>query len=109
MITGTAPQTTNNAVSAQTVELSSTPSLDQNIPNPFAGVTTINCNVPVNNGDAYLNFYNQTGALLKSVKITGTGKNSITLKANELSSGTYKYALLIDGKLIDSKLMVLQK
>ena len=109
MLIGSVQSSENKAASSQIVELASVPSLQQNIPNPFTGVTVINCNIPVNNGNAYLNFYNQSGALLKSLKVTGTAKNSITLKANELAAGTYKYALIIDGKIIDSKQMNLVK
>ena len=87
----------------------STAFLSQNIPNPFSSITTINCYIPVNNGNAYINFYSQTGSLLKSVKITGEGKNTITLNANELAAGTYKYVLVMDGKVMDSKTMVIQK
>lgn len=87
----------------------STASLDQNTPNPFKGSTTISCFIPANNGNVYINFYSQAGSLLKSIKITGEGKNTITLNANELAAGTYKYALIVDGKIMDSKTMILQR
>lgn len=93
----------------QAVSLNNGWGLDQNTPNPFHGITKINCIVPVNNGNVFINFYSQSGALLKSVKVTGEGKNTIILHANELASGTYKYALLADGKLMDSKQMILVK
>ena len=105
MLFQTQPTSSN---SNQSVILSSSFSLEQNIPNPFKGSTTITCFLPVNDGNAYINFYAQTGSLLKSVKITGEGKNTITLTANELASGTYKYALVVDGKVINSKQMILQ-
>lgn len=87
----------------------STASLEQNIPNPFKGITTINCFIPVNNGNAYINFYSQSGSLLNSIKITGEGKNTIILNANELAAGIYKYTLVLDGKVVDSKMMMLQR
>ena len=95
---------TNN----QNVSLSSSFTLEQNIPNPFNSVTSINCFLPVNNGNAFINFYSQSGTLLKSIKITGEGKNTITLNVNELAAGTYKYVLIVDGKVVDSKMMVKQ-
>ena len=86
-----------------------TASLSQNIPNPFTGVATINCYVPVNNGNVYINVYSQTGSLVKSIKINNEGKNTVTLNANEFAAGTYKYALVTDGKIIDSRMMVIQR
>lgn len=102
---------TGNGVNtnSQSVTLSSSFALEQNVPNPFSGITSINCFLPVNKGNAFINFYSQTGVLLKSVKLTGEGKNTITLTAKQLAAGTYKYALVVDGKLIDTKMMVLQK
>ena len=85
-----------------------TASLSQNIPNPFTGVATINCYIPSNNGNAYINFYSQTGVLIKSIKVTGEGKNTITINANELAGGSYTYSLVVDGRVMDSKVMVKQ-
>lgn len=102
-------QQNTSSTSNQNVILSSAYSLEQNIPNPFKGATTINCVLPVNSGNAYINFYNLNGTLLKSIKVTGQGKNTISLSANELATGTYKYVLMVDGKIIDSKQMILQK
>jgi hypothetical protein len=79
--------------------------LAQNAPNPFSASTTIAYFLPVNNGNVYINFYNNNGALLKSVKLNGTGSGSITLNARELSSGIYRYSLTADDKVIDSKQM----
>ncbi len=93
----------------QIVELGSNAALSQNIPNPFSNSTVINYNLPVNNGNAYINFYGVNGTLLKSVKLTGNGKGTITLKASELASGIYRYALFVDGKNIDSKQMISSK
>lgn len=83
--------------------------LEQNIPNPFNSSTTINCFVPVNNGNTYINIYDQAGALMKSIKLSNTGKNTITLKANELAAGAYRYALVSDGIITDSKTMIVQR
>jgi len=94
---------------SQLVELGSTAKLEQNIPNPFSNTTTINYYLPVNKGSAYINFYSSAGAVLKSVKLTAGGKGTINVKANELPSGTYQYALVVDGKIIDTKPMVITR
>jgi len=95
--------------SSQSVELGLSAKLEQNIPNPFTNTTTINYYLPVNKGNAYINFYSTPGAVLKSVKLTAAGKGTINVRANELPSGAYQYALVIDGKIIDTKQMVQAK
>lgn len=35
------------------------------------------------------------------------GKNTVTIQANEFKPGIYIYSLLVDGKLIDTKRMVI--
>jgi hypothetical protein len=48
----------------------------------------------------------KSGIVLKQVNLAGK-KGSITIGAATLSSGTYQYTLYVDGKLIDTKQMVL--
>ncbi len=95
--------------SLQTVELGSVATLEQNIPNPFFNSTTINYYLPQNNGNAYITFFSANGTVLKSVKLSGNGKGTVTLRTSELPSGVYRYNLLVDGKNIDSKQMILAK
>ena len=80
--------------------------LEQNIPNPFTGITSIAYYLPTRYKTAYINFYSSDGALLKSMQLNTSGKGTITLKSGELPSGSYQYALLIDGKVVDSKQMI---
>ena len=35
------------------------------------------------------------------------GEGSITISANELYAGTYLYSLIVDGRLIDTKQMII--
>ena len=92
--------------SSQTIELGATARLEQNIPNPFNNATSIAYYLPANKGHAYINFYSSNGTLLKSVKLANTGRGTINIKANELPSGVYQYALLIDGRVVDKKQMM---
>jgi hypothetical protein len=96
----------NSQIAIQNVELGLAAKLEQNNPNPFNNITTINYYLPANKGNAYINFYNSGGVLLKQEKLTANGKGSIHLKTNELPSGTYQYSLIIDGKVIDTKQMI---
>jgi len=95
--------------SSQLIELGTIAKLEQNIPNPFSNTTTINYYLPANKGTAYINFYSAAGAVLKSVKLSTAGKGTINVKADELPSGAYQYALVVDGKIIDRKQMVQAK
>ena len=82
--------------------------LKQNVPNPFTQNTIINCNVPSSIKQAQLIIYNDKGSPVKSFDLNN-GTNTITMNAGTLSSGQYVYSLLIDGKKIDSKKMILTK
>lgn len=79
----------------------------QNTPNPFSKNTIIQCYVPSSVKQAQLEVYNVDGRKLKSYMLSNNGMNKISINANALSSGEYVYALLLDGKKIDSKHMTL--
>jgi hypothetical protein len=84
-------------------------SLEQNIPNPSKGSTTIAYHIPSTNSSAYINFYASSGALLKSVKLDSKSSGTINVKASELPAGVYQYALVVEGKVVDRKQMVQSK
>ena len=44
--------------------------------------------------------------LVSSAQINHQGRNTVTVEANEFKPGIYMYSLLVDGKLIDTKRMV---
>ena len=100
---------TTGSVQQYHVNFSDAVSLEQNIPNPFNGTTSIGYYLPSNNSTAFINFYASSGALLKSVKLDSKGTGTINVKASELPSGVYQYALVIDGKVVDRKQMVQSK
>ncbi len=97
-------------ISSQNVELDGNVStIAQNVPNPFSQSTVISYYLPDQINKAQINFYSQQGVLLKSIPVSSKGKGNINVKMNELPAGIYEYSLLIDGKLIDTKKMVLAK
>jgi hypothetical protein len=96
--------------SGQTAKITSnTSTLEQNMPNPFNRTTTINYTLPQQFSTAKIIITDNTGKAMKEVKVTGSGKNSLTVDASTLSSGTYHYSLIVDGKLIATKQMMLTK
>ena len=80
--------------------------LYQNAPNPFSSSTTIGFNIPQNAENAKLVINNISGQILKEILIEDRGKGQIELLNNEMASGFYSYSLIINGKIIDSKKMI---
>ncbi|SHJ39314.1 Por secretion system C-terminal sorting domain-containing protein [Tangfeifania diversioriginum] len=68
--------------------------LKQNYPNPFTERTTIDFSVP-QNSDTELNILNLNGEILKTLIFNRniSGKQSLSLKLNELKTGIYIYEL----------------
>jgi len=83
--------------------------LDQNIPNPFSQETKIGCTIPESSTVAVLYIYNMNGTQLQQHNVNGKGKQTVTIKGNSLDPGMYLYALVIDGKEVDTKRMILTK
>ena len=84
-------------------------SLEQNAPNPFSKSTVIRYTLPQKFTTAQIIIADNSGKILKQVNISGTGKGSLNVDAGTLSSGAYKYSLMVDGKLVNTKTMVLTK
>jgi len=84
-------------------------SLEQNIPNPFNHNTTVNYSLPQKFSNAQIIVNDKTGKVLKQINISGTGKGTVNIDASTLSAGVYSYSLIIDGKLISTKQMILSK
>lgn len=88
----------NNIVNAQ---------LEQNNPNPFNSKTTINYYLPTTTKSAFIYIYDLQGLQKKALKLSGTGNGSIAINGSELVAGMYYYTLVVDGKEIDTKKMIL--
>ena len=84
-------------------------SLEQNTPNPLTNTTTIHYTLPQKITDAQLIITGNDGKTIKQVKLTGSGKGTVNLNAFTFSSGTYNYSLLVDGKIITTKQMILTR
>ncbi|HTE28955.1 MAG TPA: tail fiber domain-containing protein, partial [Chryseolinea sp.] len=81
--------------------------LYQNSPNPFSTNTSIQMEIP----DAYRNanivVYNLEGKQLKNIQVNERGSVTINISGNELTAGMYLYTLMVDGKVADTKRLVL--
>jgi hypothetical protein len=85
--------------------LLSTAQLEQNAPNPFNQNTSIKYFLPQNISNAIIKITDAKGRVLKTFSI-GSGKGQLNLQAGQLTAGTYQYSLIVDGKSIDTKKMV---
>ena len=86
-----------------------TPKLNQNSPNPFNVQTVISYVVPFKSVDAAIYIYDLNGNQKEVYPIVNKGSNEITIHSGSLSPGIYLYALIIDGKEVDIKRMILTK
>ncbi len=84
------------------------PSLEQNNPNPFSTETNIQYYLPANS-TAVLKVMSLEGQEMLSQSITKTGYGQVRISGNSLAAGTYTYTLLVNGKAVESKIMVLTK
>jgi hypothetical protein len=81
--------------------------LYQNNPNPFSNTTEIRMELPETTGQANIIVYNLEGKQLKNIEVNERGKTGVTISGNELSAGMYLYALILDGKVVDTKRLIL--
>jgi hypothetical protein len=81
--------------------------LYQNNPNPFNQNTTINFYIPRKTSSAVLIIHDLTGKQLKKYSISEREKSSVVIQASEFTAGIYNYSLLLDGKIIGTKKMIL--
>jgi hypothetical protein len=81
----------------------------QNVPNPYKNSTTIQYNLPAKISSAQIIVTDNSGKVLKQVNVSGAGRGSVNINASSLAAGSYNYSLWIDGRLIDTKQMVLSK
>ncbi len=81
--------------------------LYQNIPNPFTDETEIRYFLPEETQQAYIYIFNMQGNLLR--KESAMGQKSIRIRGTALHAGMYIYSLIINGKEVDTKRMILTK
>jgi len=81
--------------------------MSQNEPNPFTSETLIRYSLPQQVNSASLVVYDLTGKQLTSFVLEQKGSASIMITADKLAAGIYIYSIVADGKIMDSKRMVI--
>jgi hypothetical protein len=84
-------------------------SLEQNVPNPFINSTSIRYTLPDKFSAAQIMIADKSGSTIKKINLRGSGKGAVNIDASSLTSGIYNYALMVDGKVVDSKQFILTK
>ena len=87
----------------------SSAALRQNNPNPFRSNTTVSYKVPQGTSNAQIIIYDAGGKSLKQFSISPQDNGTVRIDASVLAAGTYHYALFVNGKIIDTKKMVVIK
>jgi hypothetical protein len=80
--------------------------LEQNIPNPTAGTTTIRYHLPANSHAAQLLLTNMTGQTVKRLDLDSQGSGTVTINTAALAAGVYTYSLFVDGQQADARRLV---
>jgi hypothetical protein len=83
--------------------------LEQNVPNPFSEKTIIKFYVPQNTAKAFIKIYALDGSEVKSIPVSVKGFGETEISGSSLTTGTYTYMLMVDGKVADTKQMILTK
>jgi len=109
---GTSNNNMDPALNTQDITLSAStgvPLLYQNMPNPFSSGTKINYYLPEGTMGASIIFYDTYGNTIKTVQLSQTGNGTLNITPDNLSNGIYSYSLIVNGAVIDTKKMLLQK
>lgn len=84
------------------------PRLFQNRPNPFNGKTTIGYFLPESVECGEILVTDVAGREIARIPLAESGESSVTFEAKGLSAGLCFYTLLADGKIVDTKRMILE-
>ena len=83
-------------------------SVSQNTPNPFTGLSTLRVSVPDDATDAYLDILTGNGQSVKRIPVDN-GQSEVSLSSYEFAPGTYLYTLVVNGKAVDTKRMIINR
>ena len=100
----------NNGTATITInDASAIPLLGQNIPNPAANNTIIPFRIPKNCNSASIVISQVGSGKIVTAIPVNCSETHLAIDAGTLSSGNYAYSLYINGKMVDTKQMILTK
>jgi hypothetical protein len=79
----------------------------QNSPNPVRGSTTIRYSLPDGATRAHLLVTDALGRTINTVQLTSSGQ--VNMDVSTLSAGVYNYSLLVEGRILQTKKMTVEK
>ena len=82
--------------------------MTQNVPNPASDYTLIEYTLPESSIEAYITFADLSGRQVGQYPVEHSGEGTLQLELSQLAAGTYIYSLSVDGKVVDSKKMVVK-
>jgi hypothetical protein len=102
-------QLLSSQLPAPSAEIDAAARLWQNEPNPTDGTTLIRYRIPRQASQAQIKLYSLKGEELKSFLIAQRGEGQLSLDTTTLPEGIYLYRLIVDGKPIDAKKLLLNR
>ena len=106
--TGNAAQTRGTTSIGSATTASAGNVLYQNTPNPFKEQTVIRFSLANDARDAAICIFDMTGKMLKKLPVS-SGETSVAVNGWELGEGMFFYTLIVNGREIDTKKMILSK
>lgn len=82
--------------------------LAQNTPNPFSERTTIRFTLPENAQNAFIYIFDMSGKMQKQIPVDSS-MESVIIEGYELRAGMYIYSLVIGGKEVKTRRMIMTK
>jgi hypothetical protein len=107
LASGNQIKNTQSESNEKSVAVLSDASLEQNAPNPFNQTTVIKYYLPSNAGNASISITDMNGKIVKNIPVTTKGSGQLALQAEMLTSGTYNYSLIINGRSLYTKKMIM--
>jgi hypothetical protein len=79
-------------------------------PNPASSSTTIDYSLPAGAGTAFCQIYGLSGNMITAVSLPASqGRSSVAVNTGQLAAGMYIYALVVDGKVLATKKLVVAR
>lgn len=83
--------------------------ISQNSPNPCKESTEISCNIRTNVSNAAIYIYDLTGNIITTLPIAERGNITKEIDTSGLTPAIYLYSFICDGKVIETKRMIVSK